>query len=760
MEWGQTQLFGVSPHQMGWYWATLATEYELLRLSGQSEEAQKTLEDIFLGLQAYRRLDMQAQCMARKRYDEITDDFEVENCETGVEIHVLGIPVTQTVSGACLCSEKYREGGTSGHPNFDNPCEDNCDYQPILTGYSGFFLREDATQALEILHDPSEDKYNIDLVSSDYAMSLKPPCTTTFSQPCFLVHRQHFMSHDGMSGLMIGLALIKRYIPENAEVTTCDGTKHKPLEMAKKIASAIVDRADDAFANRISWPGSPGCCAKETFLSGSEGGHLAATIHGFKHAADYIDDHDRRSNLDELLAWAGLRLQVAATTNTNAKFWLRLKAIGWDMGEENNATKTLFESAVETQNLEILTLINNLLHPGGDNLDTDQAFFEELLCKAPCGGPCYKQVKYGGDTPEEWPEFDCPNEPEWTGQRWETNGPGENRLFNGLDYMALHNIYMLHYNQPVQGYFNPNNPQQDDSFGAEYIDGPEVLCPSDIGHYEIIHVHSGSITSSNSDVVWETSTNLELLNSVDDETDVKANTASNHSYVQVSFEESRGLRQYYGGTTVIDQDGEVNHTPRYLIERCAFNLRKPVIVGIPDYLIETDFDHCNHDYWFRAIGPDLEDATYLWTLQMFSSSGNTSANGLLGKEKHITWPFPGGNNGGGILIALTITTDCGERTIYTFRTYDCQDSGRSLAIAPNPGRDQIFVGITDEYIIAPEGLAVRFINTGTGAIQGTRNIYSNGEMVDISDLPDGTYTVQTMLSDNSVLNASFIIARN
>ncbi len=69
-----------TPHQMGWYWVTLATEYQLLMESGQTEEAQRTLEELFLGLQAYRRLDIEAQCLVKKRYDEITDGFEVENC--------------------------------------------------------------------------------------------------------------------------------------------------------------------------------------------------------------------------------------------------------------------------------------------------------------------------------------------------------------------------------------------------------------------------------------------------------------------------------------------------------------------------------------------------------------------------------------------------------------------------------------------------------------------------------------------------------
>ena len=139
-----------TPHQMGWYWVVLATEYELLRRNGQYEEARRTLEELFLGLQAYRRLDMQAQCMVQRRYAEITENFEVEPCGNWY----------------CLCGEKYRKGG---HKHFDSPCFLDCDFTPQLDGYSGFFLREDATQGLEILHDPCSSKsWTLKLYPADF----------------------------------------------------------------------------------------------------------------------------------------------------------------------------------------------------------------------------------------------------------------------------------------------------------------------------------------------------------------------------------------------------------------------------------------------------------------------------------------------------------------------------------------------------------------------------------------------------------------
>jgi hypothetical protein len=88
-----------TPHQIGWYLVTLATEYALLGQNGQLEEQQRTLEDIFLALQAYRRLDITANCLVKDRYDEITAGFEVENCDIWVGNH-------HYTEDACLCAEK------------------------------------------------------------------------------------------------------------------------------------------------------------------------------------------------------------------------------------------------------------------------------------------------------------------------------------------------------------------------------------------------------------------------------------------------------------------------------------------------------------------------------------------------------------------------------------------------------------------------------------------------------------------------------
>ena len=325
-----------TPHQMGWYWVVLASEYVLLMENGQTREAQRTLEELFLGLQAYRRLDITANCLAAARYQEITDNYETsDDCGNNGK--------------ACLCGIKYQGNTTK---NFDSPCGKGCAFTPNTSGYSGFFLREDATQELEKLHDDSEDKWNIDAVGSAYSMSLKPPCTTVFSQACYNVHRQNFMSQDGVIGLMIGLAMIRRLIPEHAAVYTCEGATYYPHQMAVRIASAMVNRIDNTWLDKISWPGSYACCDKEVFFSEHDGGVAIATMTGLKKACTYVDGAERHNDAAELVAWHALTEQtrklvlgymisipfvtvaslVQADFGDNANFWIRLKTLGWDMG--------------------------------------------------------------------------------------------------------------------------------------------------------------------------------------------------------------------------------------------------------------------------------------------------------------------------------------------------------------------------------------------------------------------------------------------
>lgn len=764
-----------TPHQMGWYWVTLATEYKLLKNNGQTDEAQRTLEDLFLGLQAYRRLDITANCLAKERYDEIENNFEtVDDCS----VNVFGTGWYPGSFKACLCDFKYTNNIDGGceKANFDSPCNGNniCSFIPQTDGYSGFYIREDATQDLEILNDPTEDKWNIDAVQSDHALSLVPPCTSTFSPACYNVHRQNFMSQDGVIALMVGLAMIKRYIPADATVSTCDGQTYNVLSIATKIGKSLTNRIFDAYNNQISWPrsGFEDCCQKEVFFSSCEGGHALAISKGLKKSLSYLDAQKHNANFNELVAWGGLTGLVAGG-NDNANFWIRLKAIGWDMGGDNE--KNIFIGQSLLRNQEIYQIMNNLLYPSPPNLAISKSFFKDLLCSAPCGGPCKKEEQFDGTHVQE---FECPNTPNWVGQRWEshTTGSDANRQFNGLDFMALYNLYLLQFPEEQTSYFNPEKPEGDVGLYNGNIGGPNLLCSGNSGTYSVLNIQPTEVQN----LAWTTSSNLSVVNTSGLSATIQANSQTYaYQFVQASFEKKQVIKQYFNGEpgfyspTWVD-DGQGQGVGYYIYpgewnsyggvtDVCDITYRKPIHNEIPSYVISSEIDHCHANYLFHATpqGLTVPDATYAWTFIVHPNNTTTTTTfTATGKDAYITvipyGPIPG--NAGFIETKLVVTSACGTKQFNTFIQYWCNPN-RQVIVYPNPTTNgsQVSVNITNSYVVPSTGINVRLIRTSTGSIQSTQQIYNNGATINTTGFPTGNYTVRIELEDSSLLTTTLII---
>jgi len=540
-----------TPHQLGWYLTVLATEYALLGQQGQFAQQQRTLEDIFLALQAYRRLDITANCLVKARYDEITEGFEAETCS----IYVWGNNKTDP----CLCPEKYHNiqcpGDSKWH--FDIPCKVNCPWSPNLTGYSGFFIRSDETQEQEALHDPTEEKWNIDLVSGSFAMSEAPPCSSTFSKTCYMEHQVGFLSQDQLFGIMRGLAMVKRYIPANATVTTCEGETFSPLAIAKDIAKGFVKLPQNS-TRHIFWPGSDDddCCHKAVKFGECAGGNLQWTYAALEMIYNYISPEDKHniSFLDgiKLTSSAG---SLYAADDPEFMFALSGLAFGNDLSGPNMTIEVAAMEYANRNDKEIFLLINNLLYPEGSPIPLNREIFEEMLCSAPCGGPCFKEENYETQNQAAYyPDFDCANTPKWTGQRWEGGGGDpdwgslwQSRQFNGLDFMALYNIYMLHYPSEQTPFYDPSNPplNGENLFGSNLIDGPSVLCAGQSGTYLINS--SYPYFSTLHTILWEGSSNMEYLQEKHNPTVATMVSVSSPSYIGVNYIEERRLPQYYNG---------------------------------------------------------------------------------------------------------------------------------------------------------------------------------------------------------------------
>jgi hypothetical protein len=426
-----------TPSQLGWYIQILAIEYENLRRFGQHEKMKTTLEDLFLALQAIRRLDMQAQCIFQELYNERK---QCQDCK--------------------ICSNLFKVKGE--HELLTkSKLKKSCDFQAKMDGYSGFIIREDATQNFgELLHDPSEEKWNIDATSSYHAM-INPPCKKHLKErACFLYAHQGFQSQDQVIGLLNGLVFVKKFIPADASVTTCEGRKYYVLEIATEIVKALVGRIDKNPKDYIEFPGSAQCIdsknfigfrKKHTNLNNFEGGQASTTVYGMKLVLDYFTSVPSNKTVREKFYYNQL-LKKTVTSNKNVgNFWLLLETIG-----EAQQSEFYQKKCIEF-NKEIYLLMNKAIYEEKSTVQIDKKWFEDLLDRAPCSGLCMKYSKYNENTNHKWPTFDCPNTPGWVnGQRWdggkhqhevydEENMFPRSKINNGLDYMSLFNLYSLIY---------------------------------------------------------------------------------------------------------------------------------------------------------------------------------------------------------------------------------------------------------------------------------------------------------------------------
>lgn len=561
------------------------------------------------------------------------------------------------------------------------------------------------------------------------------------------------MSQDGIFSILMGLAMIKRFIPANANVTTCEGAVFYPLQMAIDIAGAITDRVDNTYHDRIMWPGSDECCDKTVYLSNREGGRLLWAIHGVKKAYSYIDGAERHSRTSEYFHWSLLKTQTSTIDNTNEVFWLRLKTIGWDMGDDEK--RSLYESTCITEGMEILPLMNNILHPDSDGSDIgiNKEQFKAMLCAAPCGGPCKKKQDYSNDNPE-WPTFECGNNPGWPGQCWErgrkaTDASDANRQFNGLDFMILYNLYLLYFPEERTAYFHPDRPQGNISVG---ITGPDVLCDENMGHYTLLSPQPDAIQN----LLWTTSSNLAIVGQPVLEADIKAGAPIyTPSFIRASFTEKSAIPQYF--------DGDIQGTTT-VADFCEMTYYKPIISLVPGYSTTTQLNHCQGIYDFHAVStsPDLAGTVYAWKIEIHPVTGPVTSEVLEGKDPHINqWQWLP-EKSGYLIIKLKITTPCGETEASAFGvTYDCGPGGQ-LIVAPNPATnsDQVTVRISQEkdYLMNAKGVEVRFLRTGTGSVQKIERISQNGQSVSIAHFPPGNYTVQVVLEDRTVLTTTLVVS--
>ena len=597
------------------------------------------------------------------------------------------------------------------------------------------------------------------------------------------------MSQDQLIGLFYGFSFIKKYIPPTATVTTCDGQTFKPLEMVQRMSDAIVSRIND-YGDHITLPGSEDCCDRTVKLSYGEGGNMRWTIYGFLKTNQLLQGRKIRTTLAQQAAFElGLATNIASAPyilpvhiNSDTRnagidnlysgpwsFYLKLSAMSKDFSDISNGNKEIITATADYFNKEILLLGNDLLFPEGESTADwvgGEAFFRSLLCAAPCEGPCH--FNRGGtdynypvpDPNDGWPnDFRCANVLGWEGNRWDGSGADVTlgsitpaKKTNGLDYMALFNMYMLKYGDG--DFYNPENPQT--SFRLQLrddIEGPAVLCADEIGQYSIKGITSSDILGP---IQWTASSNLNLgpTDQLNTTAGFNSSGTSNIGTLSVAFRKTELLRQFF---TVRSNDQLVGRfisdPPEFVEDKCAKSYGKDIRkITAPNFEIKLELDACARTFiaWaYQVDGSGIERHTFTWTIR----HNNNVVFGT-GQSVDIVSGFPGGlggNYAGGYDIQVVISNGCGGTQTLTTTAFieACGDGdiGFQMLVTPNPSHGNVRVnvyqlqnGISTPAQLDPVNgypVYVRHVNGGSSLL--STRIYQNNADINTSFLPNGYY---------------------
>lgn len=205
--------------RIGRYLSVLATEYELLLQSGQTQRAEQTLEEIYLALQSIRRLNMTANQWIQ-RYLNVTD-FQ---CNTPWSFDISGY------SSICIRNdvplnfwEEFHSPTVSSHPTYQNVNPLASDEYGLSTGIAPFYncpLYPDGFPDVNTIFSASSagcSTYD-GVEQCGYTTAEAPFLTIASTDPLHIAHeikKKIYLSHDQVIALLHGLALVNRFVPPN-----------------------------------------------------------------------------------------------------------------------------------------------------------------------------------------------------------------------------------------------------------------------------------------------------------------------------------------------------------------------------------------------------------------------------------------------------------------------------------------------------------------------------------------------------------------
>ncbi len=284
----------------------------------------------------------------------------------------------------------------------------------------GFFLRDDVPMDMHLLTGGGYRFPRNDGVLLGYEC-----ISSTFACGTPTVADGSFTSQDQMIGLIHGLALVNKLVPDSIAVQGVV-LRQQARQQIHRMVSHLRDHSWRVTAPDGSHPPD------------AWGGNAAGFSWLFAGAANVVcgsdfgvsDYNDLISNTVGKTALQLLETGWDTTMNYNRTMALRLLAITYDWDDDKYATRAVADGK------DSFVMARALLHDTQLPAGFSAWRVEAILDSAPCSGPCFHSTG-------------CSDPPGW-GAEHRTSNPGDrfggrhwSGEFNGLDYMAIHNLAFL-----------------------------------------------------------------------------------------------------------------------------------------------------------------------------------------------------------------------------------------------------------------------------------------------------------------------------
>jgi hypothetical protein len=282
-------------------------------------------------------------------------------------------------------------------------------------------------------------------------------------------------------------------------------------------------------------------------------------------------------------------------------------------------------------------------------------------------------------------------------------------------------------------------------------------------------------------IAWTSSSNVTVFSPNQPSTGAFFSTTSPKTgEINVDYKHIRHLPQYFiqsplpflNGDPIIQKD--INGNIITVDDECLNHWEYPIRLGQAKIKIDVNIKPCAWTFDAYAIREDGSNIGAGTTLNWTITSGTNVLTGTGAYIDFMDAVQSGGN--GPYDIQLQVMDDCNANYTLSNSVYIelCdEDPGgqhtRQVQVSPNPTQNQINISlmqITDTgtgqsspLTIGSEGFAAYIRNINGGSNLLNTRIYTNGQNVNVSSLPNGYYNI--FVEDGGVqpLSAIFVILR-